>query len=310
MPRKIGQKDLFPIIDFAQPLVQIQELLHQSLQQYGFLMLRNSPIDTFKLRASFELSEAFFACSLDEKSKYLYKSYDQKRYSNVGYFPFQSEKAVGGRFPDLKEFFHIGPSDFSSQESQRDYAVNVWPQFDPQFQLVFQSLFSQFAQTGNQICNILAGQFGIDSSKMSQLIQDGGHVLRIIHYPPVERSSQGQRAAQHTGIQLLGLQPVPQQPGLEYLTPAQEWVELDYEAFHDCILINIGDMFEYITGGKIKASPHRVTNRNLHLDRYATVFFYHANHSQSLQGFHHPIREELTAGQWLHKRLKDLSLMQ
>ncbi|MCB0327071.1 MAG: isopenicillin N synthase family oxygenase [Bdellovibrionales bacterium] len=309
----INQRSDIKIVDLKDSPEKQLECLQDSLDRYGFFLIRNFFVDSESLKKACSLSERFFSLSLNEKKKYFYKGQDQKKYSNIGYFPFQSEKAIQGKYPDLKEFFHIGPSVFSSH-NQDSYAQNIWPEFDENFPIIMKDLFFQFTRSALHALDLLSQYFVLPLDEMKDLTHEGGHVLRLLHYPPIEKNFQGERAAQHTGIQLLGFQPVPEARGLEYLTPQNQWIELDYKTFSDCTLVNIGDMFEFVTRGRAKASPHRVSNRCVDVDRYAMVFFFHANHVKELKTYGESIegslekKQTITAGTWLKERIFELSL--
>lgn len=287
--------------------------LERSLRELGFLVVAGHGVDLALLDRCYDASRRFFAQPAEAKRALLYSDIEQRSFSNIGYFPVKSEQAVGSSMADTKEFFHVGPSLPPDHPMRAHYADNVWPEV-PGFQGDFSALFEQLQACGDGLFFSIAEHQGMSSDYARPLITAGSHVLRTIHYPPVARTGDAVWAAQHTGIQLLGLQPRTSHPGLEIALPSGEWVA-PMEGFEDYLIINIGEMLAYLLGGRYQPTLHRVVSRYageapLAEDRYAIVFFYHANSLQYLR----PIRTEgsevepVQAGTWLQQRLKQLGL--
>lgn len=287
--------------------------LERSLRVHGFLVVAGHGVDLTLLDRCYEVSRRFFAQPADAKRALLYSDIDQRSFSNIGYFPVKSEQAVGSSLADTKEFFHVGPSLPPDHPMRAHYADNVWPDVDG-FRGSFSALFDQLQACGDGLFFSIAEHHGMDSDYARPLVSAGSHVLRTIHYPPVAPSGDAVWAAQHTGIQLLGLQPRTSHPGLEIALPSGEWVA-PVEGFEDYFIINVGEMLAYLLGGRYRPTLHRVVSRYageapMAEDRYAIVFFYHANSLQHLRpidaGDSAP--EPIQAGAWLHQRLKQLGL--
>ena len=288
------------------------EGLLRSIRDFGFIVLSKHDVDPEGLERSYQLSRQFFAQPEDAKSPLRYDLTDQKKFSNVGYFPFKAETAVGSKEADFKEFFHVGNQ--TTSDRMRDlYASNVWPDVAG-FRESFTTLYKQFETCGDTLLLALSEAYGVDLSYARQLVDDGNHVLRTIHYPPVPETEKAMWAAQHTGIQLLGLQPRASHPGLQFHTKSGEWIAPSDE-FSDTIIVNVGEMLAHLLGNRVQATLHRVMNETPEAaeiieDRYAIVFFYHANPLEVLR----PVTDkpedfpEVQVGSWLSQRFKDLGL--
>lgn len=287
--------------------------LDRSLRELGFLVVAGHRVDSTLLDRCYDASQRFFAQPMDVKRALLYSDIDQRSFSNIGYFPIESEQAVSSAMADTKEFFHLGPSLPADHPMRAHYADNVWPGVAG-FRDDFSALFEQLQACGDGLFSSIAEHHGVDSDDAHLLVSGGSHVLRTIHYPPVARSGDAPWAAPHTGIQLLGLQPRTSHPGLEIALPSGEWV-VPVEGFEEYLIINIGEMLAYLLGGRYRPTLHRVVphyagESPLADDRYAIVFFYHANSLQYL----HPIGvegcagEPIQAGVWFRQRMAQLGL--
>jgi len=283
------------IIDLTQTY-HCENTIQKVLNNYGFLVVRNHGVDLTLLDQCYQLSEQFFSLSESEKSLLDYRHVEQTEFSNIGYFPMKHETAVGQSLPDVKEFLHIGPE-----------AESVWPQSIPHFKDSFTKLFKQLQHCGDQIMSMITATYNLDAQYIHGLVKNGDSILRSIHYPPVKADEKALRAAPHTGIQLLGLQPRTTHSGLQFCLPNGEWAALNND-FKDCLAINMGEMLAYLLPNIIKPTLHQVVNtqNNAHeAHRYCIVHFYHANLTKMLNAIDQK-NPTIMAGQWLLKRLKEL----
>src|SRR3954470_2966048 len=74
------------------------------LKRYGFVVLKDHPIDVALLRKAYEASRTFFELSDSVKRVYADKNGAGQR----GYTAFGKEHAKDAKVPDLKEFWHVG----------------------------------------------------------------------------------------------------------------------------------------------------------------------------------------------------------
>jgi isopenicillin N synthase-like dioxygenase len=118
--------------------------------------------------------------------------------------------------------------------------------------------------------------------------------FELMHYPPLCPKSAEQipshRISPHTdwgSITLLfqqdigGLQVRPPHYTSPTLSPDEVWS--DAPVFNDMVLVNIGDMMEFWTAGKLKSTWHRVTSNPAsnpehgRTNRYCFAYFLHPN---------------------------------
>ncbi|MCG8421640.1 MAG: hypothetical protein MJE77_27285 [Proteobacteria bacterium] len=284
--------------------------LRRSVAKLGFLCVARHGLDLQLLDRCYQLSERFFELPLSDKMDLRYDHIDQKKYSDIGYFPYRIETAQGSELPDLKEMFHVGQDVPTGHPLGELYATNVWPRSMPEFRPPFEALFEQFRRAGDAIMRSIGIGYEMDAGYVKELIRDGNSMLRTLHYPRIQPGEQGLRAEAHTGIQLLGLQPRASDDGLQFLTPANEWVAVDRQYCRDYLLVNLGDMLAYMLEDRVKATVHRVSNHNPDHARYAIVYFYHPSSVAYLCKRGDPAEKSdaLRAGDWLLQRLEEIKL--
>ena len=231
-----------------------------SLRKWGFVSLSGHGIDSDLLDRAYQAAQKTFALSEAEKQAYEDIQGGRQR----GYTPLLKEKAKGQQTGDLKEFWHVGrqlAKDHPHRISNlmRD---NLYPGEVPIFEQVMQELYGAMDQLAHQMLGVIENYLDIDKGALSALADQGNSVLRVLHYPEMERfGSQAQesvRAAAHEDINLLTLLPAATQPGLQLFTPEGEWLDISPPA--GAIVLDTGDMMTALTGGLLPATTHRVIN--------------------------------------------------
>ena len=95
-----------------------------------------------------------------------------------------------------------------------------------------------------------------------------------------------------------------------------KWIPIT--ALPDQLVVNVGDMLERLTNGKLKSTIHRVVNpprAQMNTPRYSIPFFMHPRSEMSLAalpqcvGKENPKRwDDITAGEFLNQRLREIGL--
>lgn len=109
-------------------------------------------------------------------------------------------------------------------------------------------------------------------------VADGNSVMRLLHYPPLgDDAPEGAiRAAAHGDINTITLLLGAEEAGLELLTRAGEWRAITVP--EGALVINVGDMLERQTNGRLRSTTHRVVNPRgeaARRSRYSMPFFLH-----------------------------------
>jgi isopenicillin N synthase-like dioxygenase len=104
--------------------------------------------------------------------------------------------------------------------------------------------------------------------------------------------------------------------GLQVLRRDGKWIPIT--ALPDQLVVNVGDMLERLTNKKLKSTIHRVVNppRSLmNTPRYSIPFFMHPRSEMSLAALpgclssgNPKLWEDITAGEFLDQRLKEIGL--
>ncbi|MBX2849265.1 MAG: hypothetical protein KTR16_13145 [Acidiferrobacterales bacterium] len=287
-----------------------QELL-SSLADCGFAKIIDHGIAPELMEKAYRLCQELFALPLDDK-----KRYQVGRGGKRGYTEFGNETASGSEYPDLKEFWHIGPELNPQNAYANHYPNNQWPTEVAEFKSTFLQLYQELRGVALTLLNALSSALGINKNYFANLVEDGNSVLRLIHYPAIlgVDASKQMRAAPHADINLMTLLFGATDSGLQLLDKNNQWV--DVETLPDEIVIDTGDMMALLTGGYLPATVHRVVNPDKqNKARYSMPFFLHPHGNAELirleqfRGFEETQQPPITADDFLNQRLRENGLL-
>lgn len=302
-------------VSLAQPLETIADELGRSFGEYGFAVVRDHGIPQALIDEAEAVSRAFFALPDDVKRAYKIDGGGGAR----GYTPFGTEKAKGAEIFDLKEFWHVGRDLPEGHPLAQFMAPNVWPAEVEGFRETMSALFSAFEVAGGRVLEAIALHLGRPRDFFAGSVEDGNSVMRLLHYPPLaEGAPEGAiRAAGHEDINTITLLLGAEEAGLELLTRQGEWLPIP--AAEGALVINIGDMLQRQTNGRLRSTTHRVVNPRgdaARRGRYSMPFFLHFRPDFMIEalpecvsaGDANPPPPPISAHDYLMQRLREINL--
>lgn len=287
------------------------ESFFAGLRDYGFIVLKDHPIDTALLDEAYEIAQALFELPLDTKSAYAHSPGGQR-----GYTPFGREHAKGRTIADLKEFWHVGRDYHPGDRYHGRFPANLWPSELPRFREIFERMYRELDGVGHAMLEALTGPLGVSKSFFREMTEDGDSILRILHYPPVapELAKQGAiRAAPHEDINFITILVSATASGLELKDRDGKWLPIESDP--NSLIVDVGDMLARLTNDLLPSTTHQVVNpsgENGH--RYSMPFFIHPHPNASLaclpscrgDGAKYP---DILAGAFLEQRLREIGLI-
>jgi isopenicillin N synthase-like dioxygenase len=287
--------------------------LGRSFEDFGFAIVADHGIPDRLIEEAEEKAKAFFALPEEAKRRYVLPGSGGAR----GYTPFGIETAKGAKAHDLKEFWHVGRDLPPGHHFRAHMPDNVWPEEVDGFRDTFTALYAAFDRTGLKILRAIARYLGIDEQYFADTVRDGNSVLRLLHYPPIEGEPGGHvRAGAHEDINTITLLLGAEEAGLELLTRDGRWIPVSPAPGE--LVVNIGDMLQRLTNGRLRSTSHRVVNpapeRRLR-SRYSMPFFLHFRSDfliEALPGTVAPGEQPkwppITANDYLLERLREIKL--
>lgn len=261
---------------------EFEKDLISSVVDTGFVVVTHHGISDSLIREAQQNWREFF---LNEQ---MYKNlFINGNDPNMGYKGLRTEKAVGAKKADLKEYFHWKPGQQMPQAA-----------YDPTARL-----FAQLEDVAGQILSVIDKEnrkHGDYSSYVEDCYQSDNTIIRSLYYPAMDFNSDpgAVRAAAHEDINHITLLVAASAPGLQVLDKAGNWHDVPHE--ENSIVVNIGDMMQLASGGRYKSTTHRVINpENNTQDRVSMPLFVHP-HSHTM------LAPGKTAGQYLAERIAQI----
>lgn len=287
--------------------------LGRAYEDIGFVAVKNHLIDGTTVDLLYKEVKAFFELPEETKKKYEIVELAGQR----GYTSFGREHAKGSNAGDLKEFWHFGQEVTDGDPIKAEYPANIFTDELPGFNQVGIQAYRDLENTGRYMLRAIAIYLGLDELYFDDKIKNGNSILRPIHYPPITSEPKSAvRAGQHEDINLITLLIGASADGLEVLNKKNEWVAVT--ALPDHIVVNVGDMLQRLTNGKLKSTTHRVVNpprEKWGSSRFSIPFFLHPRSEMRLDCLASCIPagekahwEPISAGEFLDERLAEIGL--
>ena len=264
-----------------------------AISQYGFLLLKNTLIDSNVKKNIFKTYKAFFNLTFEEKNEVNMALTS----SNRGWGAPRGEQVNPDYNPDYKEIFDSGP--FKKVSSKfKDltyYSENLWPSQLPNFEKNVNKYFDLCTQIGINILSSIEFSLGYSENFFKDKFKNPMSLLRCNYYPPRKSalSNKDYGIAPHTDYGCLTILLTDSNPGLEIKNPSNEWELVNPK--EDEVIVNFGDMLEFWSGEKIKATPHRVYGNNN--ERFSIPFFFNPQFDTIISE-----KDNIIAGEYLSKK--------
>ncbi|MCV2891889.1 isopenicillin N synthase family dioxygenase [Lentibacter sp. XHP0401] len=273
------------------------EKLRRGVLETGFLRVANTPISKAEALKVIEAYAAFFKLPAEVKSKV-----DMARTgSNRGWGASGSEQVDPMANPDYKEVFDCGfelpEGDPLKESGLLVYGANQWPDVPVGFATTVQEYYTQAIELCRALLRYIAEAAGQDAGYFETRFTRPMALLRSNYYParPAWAGEKDFGIAAHSDYGCLTLLTGDGTAGLEVLGTDGTWhgVEVTPGEF----VINFGEMLEMWSGGKVKATLHRVVGTGA--ERISVPMFFNPNYDTdvSAEG-----AEPISAGEYLTRR--------
>ena len=287
--------------------------LGESFEEYGFAIIADHGIPQDLIERAEHKAKVFFALPEDVKRSYAIFGQGGAR----GYTAFGIETAKGAKAHDLKEYWHVGRDIPEGHPFRAHMPDNVWPAEVPSFRETFTELYAAFDGAGLKVLRAIARYLALEENYFIDTVRDGNSVLRLLHYPPqTEPTGAHIRAGAHEDINTITLLLGADEAGLELKTRDGRWIPVSPKPGE--LVINIGDMLQRLTNGRLRSTPHRVVNPQpdrASNARYSMPFFLHFRSDFLIEALPGTVAEgeqpkwpPITADDYLQERLREIKL--
>ena len=313
----IPQLDLNDYINgSAEEKKRFSDEIGQAFNDTGFVKVLNHGLSKQLIADLYVEVKNFFSLPDEIKLKYQIPELAGQR----GYTTKGKEKAKDAKTPDLKEFWQSGQTVTDGNPVKADYPDNIIVEELPRFNEVTLQVYKSLENAGKHLLRAISVYLQLDENYFEDKVHNGNSILRGIHYFPLDNPeslpADAVRAGAHEDINLITLLIGASSDGLEVLTRNGEWYPV--KADDEDIVVNVGDMLQRLTNNKLKSTTHRVVNppqEFMKTSRFSVPFFLHPKLnvdltclSSCIDGDHPKAYSEITAGEYLDERLREIGL--
>jgi isopenicillin N synthase-like dioxygenase len=294
------------------------ERFDAALVDPGVFRLSEVPIADALVDEMHQVTSAFFQLPMETKAGYRYVE-DQY----VGW--------CGGEFlgqygsVDRKEMFHIGPRVAPTLAAHRkDGTVGVpplgmaeealagcslWPAVPDRFIDVWHGYYAAMQEVAAALGSVLTTLLGVEPVEWFDAMRDNWADLAANYYPPIgddEGTEEPVFNAAHRDLTVFTIlhQDQSRTGGLSVQAADGSWGQV--EPLPGTYVVNAGELLTYLSGGRWRAAPHRVTvlpdAAPAGSPRISIPFFYRPSDERIVHSFVEPDAPPVVVGDWVVDR--------
>ncbi len=274
---------------------RIAQELGKACETIGFAVLVNHGIPQSLLDRNYAVMRTLF--SLPHETLAGYETPENGRQTGYSSPQIEHAKDKTPEEGDLKHFWHI----------RGDATIDLWPSQVPELLPATIGLYQKLFDLGRIVLSALEMHLRLPERALIDMVPEGRSLLRLLHYPPVDAAKAKKgciRSSAHEDINLVTLLVAATASGLQVKDRQGAWHDVDETP--GSIVLNVGDMLQLYTKGRLVSTTHRVVNpvEGDASERYSMPFFIHPRGEVVLDA-----ETGFTAGQFLRQRLIEIGVL-
>jgi isopenicillin N synthase-like dioxygenase len=240
--------------------------LAAACREPGFCYLANHTVDVALCAALLAKARDFFALPARDKAALHIERSPHFR----GWSEMRNER-------DWREQLHFGsetPALASGPAWRQLAGPNLWPEtLGAVWRATVLGFMDAIADLGAQMLAALAQGLGLHPDRFAPAVGSSPYrLLKLICYHPQPAPDAALRGvAPHCDWSWITLLLQDDAGGLQVQRPDGAWVEV--APVPGTLVLNVGELVEIVTGGQLRATPHRVVHRSVAAPRIAAPYF-------------------------------------
>ena len=220
-----------------------------------------------------------------------------------GYIPFGFfTPNDGSGTPDHYEGYKLHRETAADDPVRADcalYGPNLWPDHAPETRAAVLAYWAQMDRLVALLLAALSEHLGLDPATLQAEFETPLTNMTLLHYPPQTPDQPGFGIHPHKETDALTIISPDPVGGLEVQTRSGDWITAQCPP--GGFVVNIGDMLELWSGGRLVSTPHRVINRSGR-ERYSFPYFAVPGHATVVRPLCPPLpgfsRPPVHCGHW------------
>ena len=233
--------------------------LYAALSEIGFAIIVGHGVDDEVITGMRNAVKAVFDTPRDVLMQDMVAKGNYRGFVPLGYFTPNSGKGAADQYEAWKLHNETDPSNPVCAACSL-YGPNKWPKISTDVRTPVMAYWNALTQVSERLIIALCNQMGVDQNILLGHMSDPLTNMTLLNYPPMPPQSDSWGIHPHKDFNLLTLLAHDPIGGLEVRNRNDEWLSADCPP--DGMVLNVGDMLELWSGGRLLSTPHRVFNRS------------------------------------------------
>jgi isopenicillin N synthase-like dioxygenase len=180
-------------------------------------------------------------------------------YVPLGFFTPNSGTGAPDQYEAWKLHFEVRADD-PIRDACELYAPNVWPPTEQDVRAPILRYWDELELLCNDLLTALCEAMEINVESVLQAMESPLTNMTLLNYPPTTPTPDTWGIHPHKDFNVLTVLAHDSVGGLEVRDRNGDWI--DAACPEEAMVVNVGDMLELWTGGRLVSTPHRVVNRS------------------------------------------------
>ncbi|TMV07878.1 isopenicillin N synthase family oxygenase [Ruegeria sediminis] len=264
----------------------------------GFLSVTGTGVAQETIEAMRTVVRQIFDVPEPDKWDQAITRQNYRGYIPMGFFTPNDGSGTPDRYEGYKLHQEV-PEDAPIRAACPLYGPNRWPREVPAARKTILGYWAELDAVALLLLGALEDGLGLEAGVLRSAFEDPLTNMTLLHYPPQAPDEDGYGIHPHKDTDALTIIAPDPVGGLEVRTRGGDWITPDCPP--GGFVVNIGDMLELWSGGRLKSTPHRVVNRSGQ-ERYSFPYFAVPRHDVVVKPLLEPIpgfdRPAVHCGHW------------
>ncbi|WP_264210221.1 isopenicillin N synthase family dioxygenase [Leisingera thetidis] len=299
MTQNIPTIDITPLREAGHPQrQQTVAAILAAAEDIGFLSITGTGVAPETVDSVRAVVRAIFAVPEKSKWEQAITRENYRGYIPMGFFTPNDGSGTADKYEGYK-LHHEVAADDPIRAACPLYGPNRWPGEVPQARKAILDYWAKLDGVFHLLLGALAEGLGLEPDAFREPFENPLTNMSLLHYPPQAPEEDGFGIHPHKDTDALTIIAPDPVGGLEVQTRDGGWISPGCPP--GGFVVNIGDMLELWSGGRLVSTPHRVVNRSGR-ERYSFPYFAVPRHDVVVKPLLPPVdgfsRPPVHCGHW------------
>jgi len=233
--------------------------LFAALSEIGFAVIVNHGVDQKTIDEMRKAVEAVFASPREILMRDMVVKGNYRGFVPLGYFTPNSGKGNADQYEAWKLHNETALDDPICAACSL-YGPNIWPRIDTDIRTPVMNYWRALTRLSEVLIVAVCSKLAINPATILSCMTNPLTNMTLLNYPPTPPQDDTWGIHPHKDFNLLTLLAHDPIGGLEVRDRSENWINADCPP--EGMVLNVGDMLELWSGGRLVSTPHRVLNKS------------------------------------------------